>query len=140
MTMALAYIGPSIVRGLPGRIHKTAICVTANILAAAGLLVFALMPGIAAMYAASALIGVSIGVGKNILAAAYSELKETPKYAHSGYVYNLFDSLFGLLGAALFTLAHVLSSGGEYVLVIAGIIAAATMLYLLLSKQRRTES
>ena len=101
---------------------------------------FALMPGIAGMYAASALIGVSIGVGKNILAARYSELKATTLYAHSGYVYNLFDSLFGLLGAALFTLAYIMSSGGGYVVIIAGIVTVVTLLYLVLSKRRRVES
>jgi len=131
MTMALAYIGPSIVRVLVKRLSKTVICVFANILAAIGLVLFALYPGIAAMYAASALIGVSIGVGKNILAARYSQLKENTLYAHSGYVYNLFDSLFGLLGAALFTLAFIMSSGGEYILAIAGIVVVSTLLYMM---------
>ena len=131
MTMALAYIAPSIVRVLTKQQSKTTICIFANILAAAGLMLFALNPGIATMYAASALIGVSIGVGKNILAARYSELKENTRYAHSGYVYNLFDSLFGLLGAALFTLAFILTNGGEYVVTIAGIVVLLTFLYLI---------
>ncbi|MCL2638038.1 MAG: hypothetical protein FWD48_06655 [Oscillospiraceae bacterium] len=137
MTMALAYIAPSIVRAFSGRIGKTAICVFANMLAAAGLVLFALMPRIAAMYGASALIGVSIGVGKNILAAKYSEFKESQMYAHSGYVYNLFDSLFGLLGAALFTLSHVISASGNTVVYIAVIVVAATVLYVLFSGNRR---
>jgi len=131
MTMAIAYIGPSLIRALAGRLRKTVICVFANMLAATGLVLFALYPGIAAMYAASALIGVSIGVGKNILAARYSQLKENTLYAHSGYVYNLFDSLFGLLGAALFTLAFIMSSGGEYVFAIAGIVVFSTLLYMM---------
>jgi len=107
MTMALAYIAPSLVRLFTGRIGKTAICLFANGLAGAGLVLFALMPGLITMYAASAVIGVSIGVGKNIFAAKYAEFSESKQYIHSGYVYNLFDSLFGLLGAALFTLAYM---------------------------------
>jgi len=105
MTMVIAYIAPSIVR-LFGNFNKTAICVLANMLAAGGLILFVFMPGLVAMYATSAIIGLSIGIGKNIFAARYLEIRQTNMYAHSGYVYNLFDSLFGLLGAALFTLAH----------------------------------
>ena len=109
MTMTLAYIAPPFVRMFSKRmIGKTKICLFANILAAGGLVLFALMPGLITMYATSAIIGVSIGIGKNIFAARYAEIPETGKYANSGPVYNLFDSIFGLLGAALFTLAHVL--------------------------------
>ncbi|MCL2698665.1 MAG: MFS transporter, partial [Oscillospiraceae bacterium] len=139
MTMAIAYIAPSLVRAFTGRIGKTAICVLANMLAAAGLVLFALLPGIAAMYGASALIGVSVGVGKNILAAKYSEFRESQLYAHSGYVYNLFDSLFGLLGAALFTFVHIMSSGGSTVVYIAVIIVFATILYLMFSRDGRNK-
>jgi hypothetical protein len=106
MTMAIAYIAPTLLRILANR-NKTAVCIFANMLAGGGLVLFAFMPGLVAMYAASAIIGVSIGVGKNIFAARYSEIPETELYAHSGSVYNLFDSLYGLLGAALFTLAFI---------------------------------
>jgi MFS family permease len=140
MTMALAYIAPNIVRLMAERLRKAVICVSANLLAAVGLFMFAVMPNIATMYAASALIGVSIGVARNILTAEYSEIDETKQYAQSGYVYNLFDSLFGLLGAALFTLAHFMSSGGEYVFVIAGIIAVVTLLYMILTKRGRNKA
>ncbi|MCL2639117.1 MAG: MFS transporter [Oscillospiraceae bacterium] len=105
MTMVIAYIAPTIVKAF-GKLNKTVICVLANMLAAGGLVLFVFMPGLIAMYATSAIIGLSIGIGKNIFAARYLEIKQTNMYAHSGYVYNLFDSLFGLLGAALFTLAH----------------------------------
>ena len=107
MTMTLAYIAPPFVRLFTGRISKTKICLFANILAAGGLMLFVLMPGLITMYATSAIIGVSIGIGKNIFAARYAEIPATGKYANSGPVYNLFDSIFGLLGAALFTLAHI---------------------------------
>ena len=107
MTMTLAYIAPPIVRLFTGRIGKTKICLFANILAAGGLVLFIFMPGLITMYVTSAIIGVSIGIGKNIFAARYAEIPETGKYANSGPVYNLFDSIFGLLGAALFTLAHI---------------------------------
>jgi len=108
MTMTLAYIAPPFVKLFSGRISKTKICIIANILAAGGLVLFAFMPGLITMYATSAIIGVSIGIGKNIFAARYAELPETGKYANSGPIYNLFDSIFGLLGAALFTLAYIL--------------------------------
>ncbi|MCL2698047.1 MAG: hypothetical protein FWE74_08195 [Oscillospiraceae bacterium] len=140
MTMALAYIAPSIIRFFGEWCSKTAVCVFANILAAAGLVLFALMPGIAMMYAASALIGVSIGIGKNIIAAKYADFRESKLYANSGYIYNLFDSLFGLLGAALFTFAHIMSSDGDAVINVGAIIAAATILYLLFSRKRRTDA
>ena len=107
MTMTLAYIAPPIVRSLAKKVSKTSICLFANILAAGGLVLFVFMPGMIAMYATSAIIGVSIGIGKNIFAEKYAEIPETGKYVNSGPVYNLFDSIFGLLGAALFTLAHV---------------------------------
>jgi len=107
----------------------------ANVLSAAGLLLFALSPGLITMYAASALIGLSIGIGKNIISLRYSELIETKRYAHSGYAYNMFDSLFGMLGAALFTAAHVLSSNEEYILVIAGIVIVPTLLYFIVSRR-----
>jgi hypothetical protein len=107
MTMAIAYIAPTFVR-MFGSSYKTAVCIFANILAGGGLVLFAFMPGLVTMYATSAIIGLSIGIGKNIFAAKYAEYYETDIYAHSGSVYNLFDSLFGLLGAALFTLAFTL--------------------------------
>ncbi|MCL2627700.1 MAG: MFS transporter [Oscillospiraceae bacterium] len=107
MTMTLAYIAPPFVRLFTGRISKTKICLFANVLAAGGLMLFAFMPGLITMYATSAIIGVSIGIGKNIFAARYAELPETGMYANSGSVYNLFDSIFGLLGAAVFTLAYI---------------------------------
>jgi len=108
MTMTLAYIAPPFVRLFTGRISKTSICLFANLLAAGGLVLFVFIPGLVMMYVTSAIIGVSIGIGKNIFAARYAELPETGIYANSGPVYNLFDAIFGLLGAALFTLAHVL--------------------------------
>jgi len=108
MTMTLAYIAPPFVRLFTGRISKTSICLFANLLAAGGLVLFAFMPGLITMYATSAIIGVSIGIGKNIFATKYAELPETGRYANSGPVYNLFDAIFGLFGAALFTLAHML--------------------------------
>jgi len=108
MTITLAYMAPAIVRLLMTRFSKTTICVLANVLAVAGLMLFAVIPGIVTMYATSAIIGISIGIGKNIFAARYCEFTQTKLYAHSGYVYNLFDSLFGLLGAALFTLVYIL--------------------------------
>jgi len=135
MVIALAYIGPGIVRLFEGRIHNVVICVIANLLSAAGLLLFALSPGLITMYAASALIGLSIGVGKNIVSLKYSEFIETKRYAHSGYAYNLFDSLFGMLGVVMFTLAHAFSSNEEYILVIAGIIVAPTFLYFIVTKR-----
>ncbi|MCL2254414.1 MAG: MFS transporter [Lachnospiraceae bacterium] len=107
MTMTIAYLAPSLLK-LCGQMSKTAICIFANLIALAGLVLFILMPGLIAMYATSAIIGLSIGLGKNIFAARYLEINETHLYAGSGSVYNLFDSLFGLLGAALFTLAYML--------------------------------
>jgi MFS family permease len=136
MTMALAFVAPSIVRLFFGRLSNTAICVFTNILAACGLVLFAYMPGIIGMYAAAALIGLSIGVGKNIINEGFEKLEETKKYANSGSVYNLFDSLFGLLGAALFTLAHALSQNGEYIMSVAAIIIVATILYTVFSRKR----
>jgi len=108
MTMTLAYIAPPFVRLFTGRVGKTKICLFANILAAGGLVLFVFIPGLITMYVTSAIIGVSIGIGKNIFAARYAEIPETGRYANSGPVYNLFDAVFGLLGAALFTLAHIL--------------------------------
>jgi predicted MFS family arabinose efflux permease len=140
MTLTLAYFAPKIVQFLMGRIGNAAIGVIANILAAGGLVLFALMPGIAAMYAAAALIGLSIGVGKNIISDAFEEFDETRKYARSGDVFNLFDALFGLLGAGLFTLAHALSHNGEYVMSVAAIVVVATFLYLLLGKRGRKKA
>ena len=139
MAIALAYVGPGIVGLFAGRIHNVVICVIANLLSAAGLVLFAVIPGIVTMYIASALIGLSIGVGKNIISLRYSELIETKKYAHSGYAYNLFDSLFGMMGAALFTVAHAFSLNEEYILVIAGLVIVPTLLYLIVSKRRKVE-
>jgi len=139
MAIALAYVGPGIVGLFAGRIHNVVICVIANLLSAAGLMLFAVIPGIVTMYIASALIGLSIGVGKNIISLRYSELIETKKYAHSGYAYNLFDSLFGMMGAALFTVAHAFSLNEEYILVIAGLVIVPTLLYLIVSKRRKVE-
>jgi MFS family permease len=135
MTMTLAYIAPAIVRPLIGRISSTAICVFANAISAAGLIWFALSPGLVTLYAASGLLGISIGVGKNIIAARYSELAETGKYRHSGYVYNLFDSLFGLAGAALFTLVFIL--GAENLFAIAAFVVGAALLYQILQRRVR---
>ena len=135
MTMALAYIGPGIVGLLTGRISKTVICVFANVIAAAGLALFALFPGIAGMYVAAALIGVSIGVGKNIIADSFALIDETKRYTHSGYVYNLFDSLFGLAGAALFTLVFIL--GAENLFAIVAFVVGAALLYQILQRRMR---
>jgi len=107
MTMTLAYVAPPFVRLFSRHFGKTTICILANLLAGVGLLLFALMPGLVTMYATSAIIGVSIGIGKNIFAAKYAEIPETGRYVNSGPVYNLFDSIFGLMGAALFTLAYI---------------------------------
>ena len=138
MTLTLAYAAPIIMRPLISIIGKKAISVLTNILTAFGLVLFAVMPGIVTMYAAAALIGLSVGVGKNIIDEGFEGLEEYGKYANSGYIYNLFGSLFGLLGAALFTLAHTLSHNGEYVMSVAAIITVATLLYVVFARQRRS--
>jgi hypothetical protein len=138
MTMTLAYISPGIVQLLSKRFSTTAITVTANLIAAGGLVLFAVYPGLVTLYAASGLIGISMGVGKNIIAARFTELSEVNIYKHSGSVYNLFDSLFGLLGAALFTLVFIISAGGTSVIIIGIAIAVATLMYLTLSKRKET--
>jgi len=88
------------------------------------------------MYIAAALIGVSIGVGGNLISSWYDSLDESERYKNSGYVYELFGSLFGQLGAVLFTIAHIVSPNGEYVMYIGGLVVVATIFYVILSKTK----
>jgi MFS family permease len=139
MTISLAYFGTPIAGALlhRTRLTNTTICVFANIISAAGMLLFAFMPGIVSMYIASALIGVSIGIGGNLISSWYDNLDESERYRNSGYVYELFGSLFGQLGAVLFTIAHVTSDGsGRYIMVIGGVIVVLTIFYVILANIR----
>jgi MFS family permease len=137
MTLSLAYLGTPIAGQLKKKLSNTAICVIANMISAVGLLLFAIMPGIVMMYVAAGLIGVSIGIGGNLISEWYDRLDESEQYKNSGYVYGLFGSLFGQLGAVLFTIAHTVSDEdavGKYIMLIAGAVIFATILYAVISK------
>jgi len=136
MTLSLAYLGTPIAGVLKRKLKSTAICIIANMISAAGLLLFAIMPNIIMMYVAAALIGISIGIGGNLISEWYNTLDESEQYKNSGYIYGLFGSLFGQLGAVLFTIAHSVSDDGEtgkYIMLIAGVVIVATILYAVLS-------
>jgi hypothetical protein len=137
MTMFLAFTGPALVRAMTKRLKNRTVGIIANIVSACGLLLFALMPGIPTMYAASALIGMSIGIGKNVIAQVYADLKEADLYRKSGHLFNLVDSMFGQLAAVLFTAVHAFSAGGEYVWLIAAVVAAATVIYGISGRKRK---
>ncbi|MCL2357368.1 MAG: MFS transporter [Defluviitaleaceae bacterium] len=140
MTMAAAFAAPFVARTLFGRISKMTVCVLANLLSASGLVLFSVMPGIVTMYIASALLGFAVGTGTNVIESGFSGLEESQKYAKSPFAFRMFGVLFGQLGVALFTLAHTLSPGGEYVLIVAGVIAAPTLLFFLLFRKTREVS
>jgi|GEM_PF-1002451 len=140
MTITFAYLGTPIV-GLIIRYVKglkpSTIGVISNFISVGGLLVFALRPGILTMYIASAIIGISLGMGMNVISQTYSELKESQAYSKSDHLFNLFESLFAQIGALLFTLVHTISETGEYVLAIAVLIAGATAIYYVSTIRRR---
>jgi MFS family permease len=92
------------------------------------------MPGMLTMYAASLFIGVSIGVGGNLISDWYNSLDESEQYKNSGYVYELFGSIFGQVGAVLFTISHISSPDGSAIMIVAGAIVVATILYVILSE------
>ena len=140
MTMAAAFAAPFVARALLERLRKITVCVFANFLSASGLVMFSLMPGIFTMYIASALLGFSIGAGTNMVESGYADLEESQKYTRSHFAFRMFGVVFGQLGVALFTIAHTLSPGGEYVFIIAGIIAIPTLLYFVLSPARERVS
>jgi len=136
MTLSLAYLGTPIAGFLKRRLNNTAICIIANLISASGLLFFAIVPGVVMMYVAAGLIGISIGIGGNLISEWYEGLDESEQYKNSGYVYGLFGSLFGQLGAVLFTIAHTVSDNdetGKYIMLIAGVLIAATILYAIIS-------
>jgi MFS family permease len=129
MTLAAAFAAPAATRLLDGRFRKITICIFANFLSAAGLVIFSIMPGIATMYAASALLGIAIGTGTGMVEGGFSELEESRRYRGSVFVFKLFGALLGQLGVFVFTFAHALSPEGRYVLIIAAVIAVPTLIY-----------
>lgn len=140
MTIAAAFAAPFAARLLVGRMQKITICILANLLSAAGLVVFSIIPGIATMYVASALLGVSIGTGTSMVEGGFSELEESKQYKGSVFVFKLFGALLGQLGVLIFTFAHTLSPDGRYVLAIAGIIAVPTVVYFIISSRTQKNS
>ncbi|MCL2171737.1 MAG: hypothetical protein FWB71_06230, partial [Defluviitaleaceae bacterium] len=137
MTIAAAFAAPWAARLLIGRLSKVAICIFANLISAAGLIVFSLFPGIFTMYIASALLGMAIGAGKSMVEGGFLELDESRKYKGSVFVFKLFGALLGQLGVLIFTFAHTLSPEGRYVIAVAGIIAIPTLLYFALSRKQQ---
>ncbi|MCL2264225.1 MAG: MFS transporter [Defluviitaleaceae bacterium] len=137
MTIAAAFAAPSAARLLIGRLRKITICILANLISAAGLLVFSLFPGIVTMYIASALLGIAIGAGTSMVEGGFSELEESRRYTGSVFVFKLFGALLGQLGVLIFTFSHALSPEGGYVLVVAVIIAVPTLLYFILSRNQQ---
>jgi len=140
MTIAAAFAAPSATRLLIGRFRKDTICILANFLSAAGLVVFSVAPGVATMYIASALLGVSMGAGTGMIEGGFSELEESKRYNGSVFVFKLFGALLGQLGVFIFSFAHALSPEGKYVLAVAGIIAVPTLLYLIVSSRMQKNS
>ncbi|MCL2386614.1 MAG: MFS transporter [Defluviitaleaceae bacterium] len=137
MTMAAAFAAPFVARAFLGRLRKITICVFANLLSASGLVMFSLIPGIVTMYIASALLGFSIGTGTNMVEGGYGDLDEAKKYKRSNFAFKMFGVVFGQMGVALFTIAHSLSPDGEYVLIVAGVIALPTLIYYLITRKER---
>jgi hypothetical protein len=99
-----------------------------------GLVMFSIFPGIITMYIASALLGVSIGTGTTMVEGGFSELEEAQQYRGSVFVFKVFGALLGQVGVLVFTFAHSLSPGGEYVLAVAAVIAVPTLLYYIITK------
>ena len=140
MTIAAAYIAPSFLHLLVTRLSKVVICIIANMISALGMITFALMPGIATLYIASAMIGISVGIGANALENSYSDIQDSKSYKRSSYVFQLLGAGFGQLGVVLFTVAHNVSPSGEHVLIIAAVVAIPTLLYLVLSWKNKLET
>ncbi|MCL2638032.1 MAG: MFS transporter [Oscillospiraceae bacterium] len=133
MTLTLAYLGTPIAGMLKGKLNNTTICVISSLISAVGMLIFSFMPGMLTMYAASLFIGISIGVGGNLISDWYSNLDESEQYRNSGYVYELFGSIFGQVGAVLFTISHISSPDGGAIMFVALAIVATTILYVIIS-------
>jgi MFS family permease len=140
MTLTLAYLGTPIAGMLKGKLNNTTICVFSSLISACGMLIFSFMPGMLTMYAASLFIGISIGVGGNLISDWYNNLDESEQYRNSGYVYELFGSIFGQVGAVLFTISHISSPDGSAIMFVAIAIVVTTVLYVIISevsKKRR---
>ena len=134
----VAYISPKIAGVLSRRLSHTAVAVSANILSAGALFLFALRPGLTALYAASAMIGCAAGIGSATMATGYYRLPEAQSYSKSRFVYFLFRSVGGQAGIILFTVAHASSAGGEFILAIALPIAALSLAYAFMSKEAKS--
>ena len=134
----LAYITPPIVGRFFSNVKQSTVAIFGNILSAAALALFALMPGIPTLYIASAMIGVSIGTNSNI--AGFYELDEALSYKNSeNYFYSVI-SIGGQIGTILFTLAHTASPNGHSVMAISIPIAAASIIYFFILKRSRTST
>ena len=134
----IAYVSPRIGGYLARRLSSATVVTVANTISAAALILFALLPGLTALYAASALIGIAAGVGTTAMAAGYYGLPEAQSYGKSRYVYFALRSIGGQIGTILFTLVYAGSVNGELVLAIALPIAVLSLGYAFYSKKARS--
>jgi len=136
-TISVAYIAPPFVRMLAVRLNKVTIALSANILVCGALLLFSVIPGIVTLFVTSWVIGIAVGVGLNANKDGFAGLEDAVGYEGRGSFYDMLKSMFGPIGALVFTAIFALAHSGEYISYIAAFTAAAALTYFVYARKHR---
>jgi predicted MFS family arabinose efflux permease len=109
----LAFIAPPILLRLVNRFSHTSIVSLSNVVAAVALLLFAVFPGIPTLFAASALIGLALGLGDDAIEWAFWNMDEADMFTGSAVTLAAFRVGGGQIGVAVFTAAFAVSVTGQ---------------------------